>query len=404
MIMFSRATTVATTVASARRGFDMKMPLPSIWNKGLFLRPFMVKQRLLHYSSANRPEITHNRVRRPTLASTAYARSSDPIHKHQAVLPSPSVHIRLEHGSSKALQSSLDKSNALEEKPQSADAYLEQGLEQLVNPDPLYKQVEPDPFDYGDKHLKEILNPDPLYKQMEPDPRYGGPFNFMDRHLKEEICVLRDQDYIYTVLPTFDLLARQNLGSEYLHPLSIFLKLVRWDDESKTKCDVKFEGTSCHYARLGRLACQDIRTKYRWTTDHVLLVNITTQPISLWLAYDYLGVDDDHKPRLRSLGEPPEGLWWIDRRWYQGKKTFLGSEAYEPFIDGEDDKWSIDEPLNGILGFRDTFDLAALSKDIRADWKGRVQSGLDPEKVREVMHTSRSLYGNTLRAVPLSFY
>ena len=97
----------------------------------------------------------------------------------------------------------MDKSNALEEKPQSADAYLEQGLEQLVNPDPLYKQVEPDPryggpLNYGDKHLEEILrdqNPDPLYKEVEPDPRYGGPFNFMDRHLKEEICVLRDQDF-----------------------------------------------------------------------------------------------------------------------------------------------------------------------------------------------------------------
>ena len=346
----------------------MKMSLLSIRNKGSFLRPFMFKQRLLHHSSGIHPVITRNHIRRPTTASTAYARSSDLIHKHQAILPSPRVHLRLEHGSSNAPQSSLDNSNALEEKPRSADAYLEQDLEQLLN----------------------------------PDPQYDGHFKFLDsEHLKEEICVFRDQDYIYTVLPTLDGLAHDDLATEYQDSLSFFLKFVHLDDDSKSKCDVTLEGILCYYVRLGRLSCQDIQTGSRWMTNHVLLVNITTQPMSLWLAYDYVRFDDDLKPHLRSLADPPNGLQFVDRIWHQGKKTLLDSESNPP---STNDQSLLREPPKGILGFQDPFDLAALSKDIRADWKGRVQSGLDPEKVREVMHTNRFLYGNTLRAVPSSPY
>ena len=358
-----------TIVASASRGFDMKMSLPSMQNKGSSLRPFMVGQRPLHYLSGNHPVNTRSHIRRPTPTSTAFARSSDLVYKHQTLLPSPSVHIRLEHGSSKAPQSSLDDSNALEKESQSSDAYLQEGLEQL----------------------------------LKPDPQYDGHFKFLDsEHLKEEICVLRDQNYIYTVLPVLDGLAHDRPASrDILASFTYFLKLICWDGESETKRNVKPDGTLYYYARLGRLACQDIRTGSRWLTNHVLLVNITTQPISLWLAYDYVRYDNDLKVHLRSLANPPEELGHIDRTWYQGKKTFLDTESNPPFTI---DQSLIREPPKGILGFQKPFDLAALSRDIPADWKGRVQSGLDPEKVRHVMQEDNYLYGNGLRAVPSSPY
>ena len=326
----------------------------------------MVKQRLLHHSSGIHPVITYSQSRRPTTASTAstaYARSRDLIHKYQTILPSLSVHIRFEHGSSKAPQSSLNES-------QSADACLQEGLEQL----------------------------------LKPDPQYEGHFKFLDsEHLKEEICVLREENYIYTVLPVLDGLAHDGPASrDILSSLIYFLKLMCWDGESETKRNVRHDGKLCYYARLGRLACQDIRTQSRWLTNHVLLVNITTQPKSLWLAYDYVRYDNDLKVHLRSLANPPEELGHIDRKWYQGKKTFLNSESNPPFTI---DQLLIRQPPNGILGFQDPFDIAVLSRDIRADWKGRIQSGLDPKKVRQTMQEDHWLYGNTLRAVPSSpFY
>ena len=321
----------------------------------------MVKQRQLHHISGNYPVITHCHIRRPTPTSTAYARSSDLIHKHQTILPSPSVQIRLGHGSSKAPHSSLDDSDTLE-KP--ADAYLQEGLEQL----------------------------------LKSDPQYEGHFKFLDsEHLKEEICVLRDQNYIYTVLPVLDGLAHDGPASrDILDSMSYFLKLICWDGESETKRNVKIGGTLYHYARLGRLACQDIQTKSRWLTNHVLLVNITTQLKSLWLAYDYVRFENDLKSYLRSLANPPEELMHIDRIWYQGKKTFLG-ESNPPFAI---DQLLVREPPKSILGFQNPFDLAALSRDIQADWKGRVQSGLDPKKMRQIMQEDHYLYGNGLRAVP----
>ena len=182
----------------------------------------------------------------------------------------------------------------------SAGAYLQEGLEQLLN----------------------------------PDPQYGGQFKFLDsEHMKEEICVLRDQNYIYTVLPVLDGLAHDGLASVDIYDsLSFFYKLVLWDDESETRRNVRSDGTVCYYARLGRLACQDIRTKSRWMTNHVLLVNITTQPISLWLAYDYVCFDDDLKVHLRSLEDPPNEPESVDRKWYQGRKTFLDTESNPPLI------------------------------------------------------------------------
>ena len=326
----------------------------------------MVKQRLLHQSSGIHPVITYSQSRRPTTASTAYARSSDLIHKHRTILPSASVHIRLEHGSYKAPQSSLDDSSALE-KEKTGDAYLQDSLEQL----------------------------------LKPDPQYESHFKFLDsEHLEEEICVLRDENYIYTVLPVLGGLAHDGPASrDILDSLIYFLELICWDGESETKRNVTLDGTLCYYARLGRLACQDTRTKSRWLTNYVLLVNITTQPKSLWLAYDYVRYDDDLKVHIRSLEDPPNELQSVDRKWYQGKKTFLDSESNTPFTI---DETLIREPPKGILGFQDPFDLAVLSRDIGADWKGLVQSGLDPEKVRQIMQEDHWLYGNTLRAVPSS--
>ena len=393
MIMVSRA----TNVASAGQGFGMKMPLPRIRSKGSSLHPFVVKQRLLHHSSGNHPVITHSHIRRPAPTSTAYGRSSDLIHKHQTTLPSPSVHVRLGHGSSKASQYSLDDSDTLE-KP--GDEYLQMSLDRILNraPQNVNSNAPEEEPQSADAYLQEGLK-----QLLKPDFQYGGHFKFLDsEHLKEEICVLRDQNYIYTVLPVLDGLAHDGSASRDTLPyLSYFLKLIFWNGEGEAKRNVRLEGTLCYYARMGRLACQDIRTKSRWMTNHVLLVNITTQPISLWLAYDYVHFDDDLKVHLRSLEDPPNELQVFDRKWYQGKKTFLDAESDPPFTI---DQSLIREPPKGILGFQDPFDLAALSRDIIPDWKGRVQSGLDPEKVRQIMQENHWLYGNGLRAVPSSPY
>ena len=392
MVSVSRA----TIVASASRAFD-KMSLPSIQNKGSLLRPFMVRQRRLHHSSGNYPVITHCQTCRPTTVSTAYARSSDLIHKHQTLLPSPSVHIRLEHGSSKASQSSLDDSDTLEK---SGDANVQMGLDRILNrarqnENPNAVKEEPQSADaYLQEGLEQLLN---------PDPQYEGHFKFLDsEHLKEEICVLRDENYIYTVLPVLDGLAHDGPASrDILDSLIYFLKLICWDRGSDTKRNVTLDGTICYFARLGRLACQDMRTRSRWLTNHVLLVNITTQPKSLWLAHDYVRYDDDLKVHLRSLEDPPSQLRSVDRKWYQGKRTFLNTEPNSPFAV---DQSLIRNPPKGILGFQDPFDIAVLSRDIRADWKGHVESGLDPKKVRQIMQEDHWLYGNTLRAVPSSPY
>ena len=390
MIMVSVSRT--TTVASASWAFD-KMSLPSIQNKGSLLRSFTVQQRRPHHSSVNHPVITHYQTRRPTTASTTYARSSDLIHKHQTSLPSPSAHIRLEHGSSKAPLSSVDDSDTVES---SGDANLQMSLDRILNRAPQDENsnaLKEEPQS-ADTYLQEGLE-----QLLHPDPQYEGHFKFLDsEHLKEEICVLRNENYIYTVLPVLDGLAHDGPASrDILDSLIYFLKLMCSDRGSETKRNVTLDGTICHFARLGRLACQDMRTKSRWLTNHVLLVNITTQPKSLWLAYDYVRYDDDLKGHLRSLEDPPNYLQLVDRKWYQGKKTFLDAESNPP---STIDQSLIREPPKGILGFQDPFDLAVLSRDIRADWKGRVQSGLDPKKVRQIMREDHWLYGNTLRAVP----
>lgn len=95
-----------------------------------------------------------------------------------------------------------------------------------------------------------------------------------------EVCVLQEQDALYTLIPTFGGLDHDRSASKKDQKSNACF--CRLDDESEdlnVQCSVEIHEETCHYARLGRLVRQDRQTKSRTTTNYILLLNASTDPI-----------------------------------------------------------------------------------------------------------------------------
>lgn len=212
--------------------------------------------------------------------------------------------------------------------------------------------------------------------------------------------MLRDKDTLYTMVPTFDSLDHDHLASdEDQDSGTCFCRLDFKRKNSEEEHSVQHEGTTCYYVRLGWLVLQDVPTKSRVTTNYVLLLNVTMEPASLWLAFDYLGLDERGDDRLRELGD-----YYNDSEyyaWYQDRPSILEYESRPSRVDTPTHNLrSLGQNDGGYLGVQKPFDLAMMSGDIRKDWKGRVSSGLDSEKALKCMNETGEVLGNSLRALP----
>lgn len=163
---------------------------------------------------------------------------------------------------------------------------------------------------------------------------------------------------------------------------SWFCRLAHQESDSKTSRSVKGGEKTCHYVRLGRLARQAIRTKSRTTANHVLLFNVTMQPNSLWLAYDFAWFDDELNVQRRPLGDTKNDSDYDADLWYHCRKGLpLSIKDHNLLCKSRD----ADADGKGYLGVREPFDLAMMSEDIRADWKNRALLDSDRGEVRACM-------------------
>lgn len=159
-----------------------------------------------------------------------------------------------------------------------------------------------------------------------------------------------------------------------------------------------FDEAMHHYARLGWLGRQDLRTKSRTTTNYILLLNVTMEPPSLWLVYDYLRFDEGEDDNLsRSLGENYND--YEHAAWYHGRRSLLDSESPQNDVSSSEFRSSATGG-QGFLGAPKPFDLAMISQDIREDWKDGVSSGLKRTSMQQCMAVNNYVLGPTLRAVP----
>ena len=179
----------------------------------------------------------------------------------------------------------------------------------------------------------------------------------------------------------------------------VFADSISKKKDSKAERSVEHNEATCYYVRLGWLVEQDTSTRARITTNYVLLLNVTTKPTSLWLAFDYLWSDENGDDRVRKLGKNYNDSEYY--AWYHGRPNILDYDSRPSGVDTfTDNLRSLKTNGGGYLGAPKPFDLAMMSQDIKKDWKGRVSSGLDSEKVLECMNQTGKVFGETLRALP----
>ena len=197
---------------------------------------------------------------------------------------------------------------------------------------------------------------------LNHDPRSETIFNILyDGDFDGEVCVLRDKDTLYTMVPTFDALPHDHLASdEDQDSGTCFCRLdFKGKEDSEAECSVEHNGATCYYVRLGCLVEQDISRKPRITTNYVLLLNVTTKPISLWLAFDYLWTDENDVERIRKLGKNYNES--EDYEWYHGRPDILdyhsGPSGIDTFMDN---LRSLKTNGGGYLGVSKPFDLTMM--------------------------------------------
>lgn len=197
------------------------------------------------------------------------------------------------------------------------------------------------------------------------------------------------------MISTLDCLDHDHLASkEDQKSWTCFCRLDYEDQESKIGSSIQFEATTCHFIRMGWLVEQDMRTKSRSTTNYVLLLNVTTKPASLWLAFDYVWFDDEGNDQLRTLTDNYGDVEYY--AWYYGRPNLLKDDSPSPEDDTSSYKpRSSDEDDESVLGIRKSFDLAMISRDIREDWKGRVLAGLEREKMQACINENSCVLGDT---------
>lgn len=248
------------------------------------------------------------------------------------------------------------------------------------------KSTPPEDFIQG------LLNHD-LRSETIFDVLYDGDFD-------GEVCVLRDKNTLYTMVPAFGGLDHDYLTSdEDQDSRTCFCRLDFKRQGFKAECSVEYDEATCYYVRLGWLVEQDVSNKSRITTNYVLLLNVTTKPTSLWLAFDYLGSDENGDDQVRKLRKNYNDSEYY--AWYHGRPNILDYNSGPSGVNTSTDNLRrLKTNGGGYLGVPKPFDLAMMSQDIKKDWKGRVSSGLDSEKVLECMNQTGKVFGETLRALP----
>lgn len=228
----------------------------------------------------------------------------------------------------------------------------------------------------GGKDNRSISN---LFDEPSPDV---GP------------CVLRDGDMIYSLASTLTAMI-PDLPYE-----SAFDKdeedrdyFCRFDfGAGKNKKSVG-TGTQPHYfLALGYLVEKNIKTGEIRSTYYVPCLDITDEPMSLWLVYDY---PDSHEDADDAYRETYFG--GIYDPWRQGPFFLVPDQLDKPSGAEQIDKTPAFP--HGLFQSLVRFDFAQMSEDICRDWIGHAMEGLDPFKVNDCMLRTLKNYGGTLRAI-----
>ena len=206
-------------------------------------------------------------------------------------------------------------------------------------------------------------------------------------------CVLRDGDMIYSLDPN---LASMRPGEEaYDKDEEVRGLFCRCDfGAGKNKKSVG-TGTQPHYfLALGYLVEKNIKTGEIRSTYYVLCLEITDEPMSLWLVYDYPGVNED-----ADADDPYRDTYFggIYNPWTYGPFCLVPDQLDKP--SGAEEIEKTPAFPRGLFQSLVKFDFAQMSEDICRDWIGHAMEGLDPFKVNDCMRRTLKNYGVTLRAV-----
>ncbi len=239
-------------------------------------------------------------------------------------------------------------------------------------------------------------------KLLSHDPLSENMFDLLHHDFRGEICVLRDRNTIYTLIPTISCLPDDELASGDFVDFTEFCKLNFKTKDVITE-SVRYDGDTSYFVRLGFLVLQDAQQKSEIFTNYTLLLNVSTHPTSLWLAFDYLGDIEEGEETLRELKDDDYFNGFDFGGWWKGRPRLWDedSQVSEAVIFTDLDRLRISKKKDeGFFGVKEPFDLAMMSRDIKKDWKGRTQMGLDYEKVLALMNATREVKGNKLRAFP----
>ena len=221
--------------------------------------------------------------------------------------------------------------------------------------------------------------------------KWGEIFNLFYVPAAESLpCLLRDGGVTYSLSPDVAALA----PDEIEHKIVIddgcpFFRLDYYDDEKKEKKSVGSDTQAHHFFALGWLseADDDNKEGAGQYSNHVLCLNVTEKPMSLWLVFDYpeSNIDDDKPYQVNSAGQTYDGGMCptiTALRQHPSTSTSVFPEGL----------------LETARRFEAPFDVVKLSDDVSRDWTNATD-GMDASKVHECMEKTKKKYGGTLRAV-----
>ena len=217
--------------------------------------------------------------------------------------------------------------------------------------------------------------------------KWGEIFNLFYVPAAESLpCLLRDGGVTYSLSPDVAALAPDEIENKIVIDDGCpFFRLDYYDDK-KEKKSVGSDTQAHHFFALGWLSeADDDKEGARQCSNHVLCLNVTEKPMSLWLVFDYpeSNIDDDKPYQVNSAGQK-----------YDGGRC--------PTIISPRQDLSTSVFPEGLLEtarqIEAPFDVVKLSDDVSRDWINATD-GMDASKVHECMEKTRKKYGGTLRAV-----
>ncbi|KAL8829938.1 MAG: hypothetical protein Q9170_005959 [Blastenia crenularia] len=224
--------------------------------------------------------------------------------------------------------------------------------------------------------LEEITTPilfkDVLLRTLPWDGLAAYPLN---RHqLKEDIPVMVYHDTTYYLRPNYAALLHEP-PSGVREPSTWYSQLFSRPDEQEPPEPFFYANpTGDFFLPIGYLVeriCTDAKRQDR-LTNYVWALNISTDPVSLWLVFDYETCDADGEASNVELSN-------IYRNRHNEVHEYL--YTYD------------DAPLEGYLHLGGAWDVLKVFEDVERDW--------EPEQVKELDGVERRLLGPSLRAYAL---